>query len=65
MNRNVQGRTADQWKMLAANEEFHEAALELVEHLYVHSGWDPNAAWRARVKAVFTLQADDPAETLS
>lgn len=64
MNGNAQGCIAEQWKLLAANEDFPDAALELDEHLYVHSGWDPYAAWRARVKAAFTLQAD-PAETLS
>jgi len=65
MNPNVQGCTADQRQTLAANEDFPDAALELDEHLYVHSGWDPYAAWRARVKAAFTLPAEGPAETLS
>ena len=57
MNSNVQGRTGEPGNLVAANEDFPDAALELDEHLYVHSGWDPYAAWRARVKATFSMHA--------
>lgn len=62
MNTNAQGCAADQWNLAAANEDFPDPALELDAHVYVHCGWDPYAAWRARVKAIFSLNAESAAE---
>jgi hypothetical protein len=65
MNINAQGCAADPWKLSAANEDFPGTDAELDAHVYVHSGWDPYAAWRARVKATFSLQPRDGAELLT
>jgi hypothetical protein len=55
MNSNAQG-FAGEPRMVAANEDFPEDIADA--HFYVHAGWDPYAAWRARVKATFCAHGD-------
>jgi hypothetical protein len=65
MNTNAHGCAEQAWDIGAANEEFPDVDAELDAHVYVHAGWDPYAAWRARVKATFSLPAPGPAELLT
>jgi hypothetical protein len=65
MDTNAHGCAGGAWDLAAANEEFPDADAGLGAHLYVHAGWDPYAAWRARVKAMFSLHADPQAELLT
>jgi hypothetical protein len=65
MNKNAHGCAEPAWDIGAANEDFLDGDAALDAHLYVHSGWDPYAAWRARVKATFSLPPQGPAELLT
>jgi hypothetical protein len=58
MDSNAQGCPAEAWDLTAANEEFPDEASELDAQVYVHSGWDPYALWRARVKAAFNTRPE-------
>jgi hypothetical protein len=58
MDSNAQGCPVDTWNGTAANEEFPDEVSELDAHVYVHSGWDPYALWRARVKATFNTRPE-------
>ena len=44
----------------------YQVPVELVDAVIeVESGWDPYAAWRARVKAMFSLQRQSASELLT
>jgi len=65
MNTNAQARAAEPWDITAANDSVCDADSTLDAHIYVHAGWDPYAAWRARVKAMFSLQRQSASELLT
>jgi hypothetical protein len=65
MNTNAQGHAAEPWNLAAANDNFHDMDAAQDAHVYVHAGWDPYAAWRARVKAMFSLQTQSASELLT
>jgi hypothetical protein len=65
MNTNAQGCAAEPWNISAANENFPDADGAVDAHIYVHAGWDPYAAWRARVKAMFSLQTQSDSGLLT
>jgi hypothetical protein len=65
MDMNAQGRAAEPWDVAAANEDFPDVDAEPDAHVYVHCGWDPYAAWRARVKAMFSPHSQDAPELLT
>jgi hypothetical protein len=66
MNTNAQGcAAAEPWSITAANENFLDADATPDAHVSVHAGWDPYAAWRARVKAMFSLQTQSESGLLT
>jgi hypothetical protein len=57
---NAHGLAGEPRSLMAANEDFPEDVSDA--HFYVHAGWDPYAAWRARVKATFCAQGEGIAQ---